>query len=63
MLDGMRDRIAFVLICLVFIAICGRVALKFDAARVHDDFNCHYFCCNDDAYGTRKFKALKYYKA
>ncbi len=35
MLDGMRDRIAFVLICLVFIAICGRVALKFDAARVH----------------------------
>jgi len=34
MLDGMRDRIAFVLICLVFIAIFGCVALKFDAARV-----------------------------
>lgn len=34
MLDGMRDRIAFVLICLVFIAICGCVALKFDGARV-----------------------------
>lgn len=35
MLDGMRDRIAFVLICLVFIAIFGCVALKFDAARVY----------------------------
>ena len=35
MLDGMRDRIAFVLICLVFIAICGRVALKLDAAHVN----------------------------
>ena len=30
----MLDRIAFVLICLVFIAICGCVAVKFDAARV-----------------------------
>jgi len=34
MLDGMRDRIAFVLICLVFIAICGYIAVKFDGARV-----------------------------
>lgn len=30
----MLDRIAFALICLVFVAICGCVALKFDAARV-----------------------------
>ena len=34
MFDRMRDRIAFVLICLVFVAICGCVALKFDGARV-----------------------------
>jgi len=34
MFDVMRDRIAFALICLVFIAIFGCVALKFDAARV-----------------------------
>ena len=34
MFDRMRDRIAFVLICLVFIAICGCVTLKFDGARV-----------------------------
>ena len=34
MLDGIRDRIAFVLICLVFIAICGYIAVKFDGARV-----------------------------
>lgn len=30
MFDRMRDRIAFVLICLVFIAICGYIAVKFD---------------------------------
>lgn len=30
----MRDRIAFALICLVFIAICGYIAVKFDGARV-----------------------------
>ena len=55
MLDGMRDRIAFVLICLVFVRIApsNLVAL-----------NCYCFCRYDDgAYGTRKFKALKYYKA
>lgn len=34
MFDRMRDRIAFVLICLVFIAICGYIAVKFDGARV-----------------------------
>ena len=34
MLDGMWDGIAFVLIYLVFIAICGYIAVKFDAARV-----------------------------
>ena len=34
MFDRMRDRIAFALICLVFIAICGYIAVKFDAARV-----------------------------
>ena len=34
MFDRMRDRIAFVLICLVFIAIFGYIAVKFDAARV-----------------------------
>ena len=33
MFDRMRDRIAFVLICLVFIAICGYIAVRFDAAR------------------------------
>lgn len=59
MLDGMRDRIAFVLICLVFIAICGRVALKFALLASTADFNCRY----DGAYGAQKFKALKYYKA
>ena len=30
----MRDRIAFALICLVFIAIFGYIAVKFDAARI-----------------------------
>nr|WP_314477025.1 hypothetical protein [uncultured Campylobacter sp.] len=34
MFDRMRDRIAFALICLVFIAICGYIAVKFDGARV-----------------------------
>ena len=34
MFDRMRDGIAFVLICLVFIAIFGYIAVKFDAARV-----------------------------
>ena len=34
MFDRMRDRIAFALICLVFIAIFGYIAVKFDAARV-----------------------------
>ena len=34
MFDRMRDRVAFVLICLVFIAICGYIAVKFDAARI-----------------------------
>ena len=34
MLDRMRGRIAFALICLVFIAICGYVAVKFDGTRV-----------------------------
>jgi len=34
MFDRMRDRIAFALICLVFVAICGYIAVKFDAARV-----------------------------
>jgi len=34
MFDRMRDRIAFVLICLVFIAIFGYIAVKFDGARV-----------------------------
>jgi len=29
----MRDRIAFALICLVFIAIFGYIAVKFDGAR------------------------------
>ncbi|EMG30171.1 hypothetical protein [Campylobacter showae] len=35
MFDRMRDRIAFALICLVFIAICGYIAVKFDGARIH----------------------------
>lgn len=35
MFDRMRDGIAFVLIYLVFIAICGYIAVKFDGARVH----------------------------
>ena len=30
----MRDRIAFALICVFFIAICSYIAVKFDAARV-----------------------------
>jgi hypothetical protein len=34
MFDRVRDRIAFVLICLVFIAICGYIAVKFDGARI-----------------------------
>ena len=34
MFDRMRDRIAFALICLVFIAIFGYIAVKFDGARV-----------------------------
>ncbi|MGP1532830.1 MAG: hypothetical protein ACTTJF_02050 [Campylobacter sp.] len=34
MFDRMRDRIAFVLICLVFIAIFGCVTVKFDGAHV-----------------------------
>ena len=34
MFDRMRDRIAFALICLVFIAIFGYIAVKFDAARI-----------------------------
>ncbi len=34
MFDRMRDRIAFALICLVFIAICGYIAVKFDGARI-----------------------------
>ena len=34
MFDRMRDRIAFVLICLVFVAFCGYIAVKFDGARV-----------------------------
>ena len=34
MFDRMRDRIAFALICLVFIAICGYIAVKFDGASV-----------------------------
>ena len=34
MFDRMRDRIAFVLICLVFVAICGYIAVKFDTARI-----------------------------
>lgn len=33
MFDRMRDRIAFALICLVFIAIFGYIAVKFDGAR------------------------------
>jgi len=33
MFDRMRDRIAFALICLVFIAIFGYTAVKFDGAR------------------------------
>ena len=31
--DRIRDRIAFALICLVFIAIFGYIAVKFDGAR------------------------------
>jgi len=34
MFDRMRDRIAFALICLVFIAFCYYIAVKFDSARV-----------------------------
>ena len=34
MFDRMRDRIAFALICVFFIAICSYIAVKFDAARV-----------------------------
>lgn len=34
MFDRMRDRIAFVLICLIFIAFCCYIAVKFDDARV-----------------------------
>ena len=34
MFDRMRDRIAFVLIYVSFIAICGYIAVKFDGARV-----------------------------
>ena len=34
MFDRMRDRISFALICLVFIAIFGYIAVKFDGARV-----------------------------
>ena len=34
MFDRMRDRIAFALICLVFIAIFGYAIVKFDGARV-----------------------------
>lgn len=34
MFDVMRDRIAFALICLVFIVIFGYIAVKFDGARV-----------------------------
>ena len=34
MFDRMRDSVSFVLICLVFIAICGYIAVKFDAARI-----------------------------
>jgi|GEM_PF-977952 hypothetical protein len=34
MFDRMRDRIAFALICLVFIATFGYVAVKFDGARI-----------------------------
>lgn len=34
MFDRMRYRIAFALICLVFVAICGCVSVKFDTARV-----------------------------
>ena len=34
MFDRMRDRIAFALICVFFIAICSYIAVKFDGARV-----------------------------
>jgi hypothetical protein len=34
MFDRMRDRIAFALICVFFIAIFGYIAVKFDGARV-----------------------------
>ena len=33
MFNRMRDRIAFALICLVFVAIFGYIAVKFDGAR------------------------------
>ena len=59
MFDVMRDRIAFALICLVFIAIFGYIAVKFDGARVPLlILTAVVFCsCDRGAHDTRKFKA------
>ena len=48
MFDRIQEGVTIALFCPVFIVICGRIALKFDAARIHDDFNCHCFYCYDD---------------
>ena len=36
MFDRMRDRIAFALICVFFIAICSYIAVKFDGVQNKD---------------------------
>jgi len=62
MFDVMRDRIAFALICLVFIAIFGYIGVQFDGARGRvarfSILTRRGFCsCDRGAHDTRKFKA------
>ncbi|MFC2572025.1 MAG: hypothetical protein ACFNUU_06475 [Campylobacter sp.] len=59
MLDGMRDGAAVTLFA-SFLSLFAAVSLSNLTPRTSiADFNCRY----DGAYGTRKFKVLKYYKA
>ena len=64
MLDGMRDGAAVTLFA-SFLSLFAAVSLSNLTPLVSiADFSCRCFCRYDDgAYGTRKFKALKYYKA
>nr|WP_314399112.1 hypothetical protein [uncultured Campylobacter sp.] len=61
--DGMRDGATIALFA-PFLSLFAAVSLSnLTPLASIADFNCRCFCRYDGAYGTQKFKALKYRKA